>query len=220
MILNEEQKLLHKEFRTFLRVNKGEKKLDVLMNAIEVVLPSVVQEHFEQQDYSIYDCNSINDLMMLAYKIKSNDELNMRYYNVAKAMDYYVEFYADKFNLTIPQLNIPDYETDGEEFIEGEDTDVKSKRYERSIKARKKCISVRGCKCYVCGFDFAEKYGKLGEGFIEIHHIVPISKRGGSYKLNPETDLVPLCSNCHSMVHRHKGEVVDIDELKRIISQN
>jgi len=45
-------------------------------------------------------------------------------------------------------------------------------------------------------------YGELGEGFVEVHHIVPVSQMGGSYRIDPVRDLVPLCSNCHSMVHR------------------
>ena len=47
-----------------------------------------------------------------------------------------------------------------------------------------------------CGFDFKAKYGDLGEGFIEIHHLKPMfsikEKKSKSTK-----DLVPLCSNCH-----------------------
>jgi len=57
--------------------------------------------------------------------------------------------------------------------------------------------------CSICSFSFPETYGKVGEGFIEAHHTQPISS------LAPDTiismaDLVPVCSNCHSMLHRHR----------------
>lgn len=105
------------------------------------------------------------------------------------------------------------------DYVEGEDTDTESKRYERSKKARERCIKEYGYKCYVCQFDFEAVYGKeLGEGFIEVHHKVSIAQRAqreGAYHFNPITDLVPLCSNCHSMVHRKRGEVLDVDDLKK-----
>ena len=62
-------------------------------------------------------------------------------------------------------------------------------------------------------------YGELGQGFIHVHHIVPISKIGKEYKIDPINDLVPVCPNCHAMLHRGKdGKVYRIDELKEIIA--
>jgi len=37
---------------------------------------------------------------------------------------------------------------------------------------------------------------------IHVHHIVPVSQMQSSYQLNPIKDLVPLCPNCHNIVHR------------------
>ena len=62
-------------------------------------------------------------------------------------------------------------------------------------------------------------YGEFGQGFIHVHHIVPISKIGKEYKIDPIKDLVPVCPNCHAMLHRGKDEnVLTIDELKKIIA--
>lgn len=55
--------------------------------------------------------------------------------------------------------------------------------------------------CEVCGFDFTEKYGKVGEGFIEAHHKIELSKTDGEHEIKP-TDFAMVCSNCHSMLHR------------------
>jgi hypothetical protein len=92
-------------------------------------------------------------------------------------------------------------------------------RYERSGHNRLKAISLHGYKCQVCGFDFAETYGDLGRNYIEVHHVNPLAEQNGEHIVNPETDLVCLCANCHRMVHRNSHEVLAIDELKEIISR-
>ncbi len=54
----------------------------------------------------------------------------------------------------------------------------------------------------VCGFNFGEVYGHIGTGFIHIHHLHPLSLKDEGYLVNPTTDLVPVCANCHAMLHR------------------
>ncbi|MBQ2056059.1 MAG: HNH endonuclease, partial [Bacteroidaceae bacterium] len=68
-------------------------------------------------------------------------------------------------------------------------------------------------------FDFEENYGELGKEFIEVHHIIPLSQIRREYIINPEKDLIPLCSNCHSMIHRRGGEAIPIKEFKKIYDQ-
>jgi len=80
-----------------------------------------------------------------------------------------------------------------------EDTVV---RYERDRGNRKECIAHYGYVCQVCGMDFEKTYGELGKNFIEVHHLHPVSQ--GERKVNPIEDLIPLCSNCHSMIHRQE----------------
>lgn len=69
--------------------------------------------------------------------------------------------------------------------------------------------------CEVCGFNFQEKYGTLGENFIEAHHSKPISEMNEGEKTKLQ-DIVMLCSNCHSMIHRKKPWA-SVDELKIIL---
>ena len=78
------------------------------------------------------------------------------------------------------------------------------KQYERSRINRAACIEIHGTVCRICGFDFGYRFGDLGEGFIHIHHIVPLSEMGGSYTLDPRKDLIPICPNCHAMLHRRR----------------
>lgn len=102
-------------------------------------------------------------------------------------------------------------------FSEGLATRVLVNRYERSREAREICIKHKGCKCYVCGMDFEERYGTIGHGFIHIHHTTPISSIGKDYVINYEKDLVPVCPNCHAMLHR-KNPPYTIEELKELIA--
>lgn len=115
------------------------------------------------------------------------------------------------------------YASIGEEEIpshcyEGAKYSILVNKYERSSIARMKCIEKYGCKCIVCGMDFEKMYGILGNGFIHIHHIVPLSEIGKEYRVNYEKDLVPVCPNCHAMLHRKlEGEYLTIEELKGCI---
>ena len=89
--------------------------------------------------------------------------------------------------------------------------------YERDQNAREKCIKHFGYNCQICGFDFKKKYGEYGKDFIHIHHINPIYLANGKkYKLDPKNDLIPVCPNCHAMIHRKKP-ILTPEELKSII---
>ena len=100
---------------------------------------------------------------------------------------------------------------------EGARIRVEVNRYERSPVNRAACIAHYGASCRVCRFDFASKYGDLGREFIEVHHLVPVSAMGGAYRVDPIKDLVPVCSNCHAMLHRRQPPLT-IDALTIIIS--
>jgi len=101
----------------------------------------------------------------------------------------------------------------GQGLPEGALTRVAVNRYERRPANRAAAIAAHGATCKACGFDFARFYGTLGEGFIEVHHRIPVSHMGGGYVLNPVKDLVPLCSNCHQMVHR-EDPPINAEELR------
>ena len=61
-----------------------------------------------------------------------------------------------------------------------------------------------GCRCQACGLDFSERYGEIGDGFIEVHHLTPLSSLAEDtiVKYSIETDFAVLCANCHRMIHR------------------
>lgn len=104
-------------------------------------------------------------------------------------------------------------------FPEGATTQVLVNKYERDPRNRAEAISIHGYSCLACGFDFKQKYGDLGSEFIVVHHVVPVSKIGADYVINPANDLVTLCANCHAMIHRQDPPLTT-DELRAIVSQN
>lgn len=104
--------------------------------------------------------------------------------------------------------------------IEGAKKRVVVNSYERNAHERNRCIdhyskNGRIC-CQICGFDFGRFYGEKYKNLIEVHHIKPISEIGKSYKIDGTRDLIPLCPNCHMVVHSKNAET--IDELKTRLS--
>lgn len=76
---------------------------------------------------------------------------------------------------------------------------------------------LHGVECKACGFDFERAYGEHAKGFIHVHHVVPLSTFDGEKAVNPKTDLVPLCANCHAVVHLKRDMTLTIDELKAML---
>ncbi len=103
-----------------------------------------------------------------------------------------------------------------EVFTEGSVVRVSVNRYERDQIARRRCISLFGSICAVCGFDFAAIYGSSMEGFIHVHHLTPLHQIGKDYVVNPQTDLVPVCPNCHAVIHSKKPPFT-ISEVRQLI---
>ncbi|HEX8278112.1 MAG TPA: HNH endonuclease [Segetibacter sp.] len=103
-------------------------------------------------------------------------------------------------------------------FYEGEIKQITINKHERNPLARRICIDYYGICCQICNFNFYETYGELGKDFIHVHHLIPISQTAKEYKLDPLRDLIPICPNCHSMIHRKK-EVLPIEELKKLVKK-
>ena len=101
-------------------------------------------------------------------------------------------------------------------YMEGAQKVILSNRYERNPKARARCIAVHGSACKVCGFDFGIAFGEEFSGKIEVHHIKPISEIGKEYVVDPVHDLVPVCPNCHMMLHSRFDGVYSIEELRHL----
>jgi len=99
--------------------------------------------------------------------------------------------------------------SDDESFPEGKEIlrqHIARERNPKLVKSAKQKFKLEHKNklyCEVCGFDFDDKYGELGEGFIEAHHIKPVSEMKDREKTKLD-DIVLLCSNCHSMIHKKR----------------
>jgi len=128
-----------------------------------------------------------------------------------------VELLVPVFGMVVALIGVEETDTNLEGEAEGTPIQSIVTRYERKKVNREACIQLNGLRCAACGFDFGAFYGQLGAGYVEVHHITPISELGPSYRINISTDLVPLCANCHAMVHR-KNPPVSISKLIELIS--
>jgi len=90
-------------------------------------------------------------------------------------------------------------------------------KHERSKKNREAAIQKHGVVCFGCQKAMAEIYGKIADGYIHIHHVQPISEYSSARKPNIN-ELVPLCPNCHAVVHLEKPPIT-IEQLQKLISK-
>jgi predicted HNH restriction endonuclease len=104
------------------------------------------------------------------------------------------------------------------EYFEGRHAERLSSFYERNSKLRAAAIMIHGRVCLGCGFNFELCYGEHGSGYIEVHHLKPISTFTEETQVDPNNDMTVLCSNCHRMIHRKKNKPLSLDELRAIIN--
>ncbi|GAB4089565.1 HNH endonuclease [Hydrogenophaga soli] len=85
--------------------------------------------------------------------------------------------------------------------VEGAVRQVTANIYERDLDARARCIRAHGYRCAACTFDFGLAYGSAMEGFIHVHHLKTLASVKARHEVNPIEDLVPVCPNCHAVIH-------------------
>jgi 5-methylcytosine-specific restriction protein A len=113
-------------------------------------------------------------------------------------------------------LSLTDYFVQGAGHEEGAAKKVELTRYERNPVNRELCLLAKGYTCSVCGFNFEQVYGGIGHNFIEVHHSIPVSSMEEGHIVDPIKELYPVCSNCHSMLHK-KTPPYTIEELRNIV---
>lgn len=104
-----------------------------------------------------------------------------------------------------------------DKYWEGGVIEILVNKYERDRGARRECINHYGAKCLVCEMEFEMRYGELGKGFIHVHHVVALFSVDERYLVDPVKDLVPVCPNCHSMLHK-KNPAYTVSELRALIA--
>ncbi|MDQ7918559.1 HNH endonuclease [Mesonia sp. MT50] len=155
-------------------------------------------------------------LLALSQHLDYYEEKTKR--SVKKRRNVYDKYYELLENNIIEPIYADEVDSNGT-YSEGKTKQVLINSYERNPIARKKCIEHFGLNCQVCDFNFENKFGVLGKDFIHVHHKIDIATVGKEYSVNPITDLIPVCPNCHSMLHKKKPNAYTISELKQIISE-
>lgn len=167
---------------------------------------------------SILDIDDVDLLNRILVSIESRYAYVTRDDKKSEGLKYYIGYLKSRESAKCStQHNKYDVKDVVEEYEEGSLLDCHGSKYERNRKARNECLEYYGYTCRVCGFDFEKQYGSIGRNFIEVHHITEISSYSGEkHKVDYIKDLIPVCSNCHSMLHRTRP-ALSIEELKSFI---
>lgn len=114
-----------------------------------------------------------------------------------------------------------------EEVPDGIGPGIESKRFrwhrraERNARLSADAKRFHGSTCMICGFNFEARYGDRGRGYIEAHHVVPFAELAQELEpvlLDPRTDFVVVCANCHRMLHRTRP-AISPEGLKEVLRQ-
>lgn len=127
-----------------------------------------------------------------------------------------VDWAVRSIGMIISLMNIE--QIDDDQYFEGGLNRIEVNRYERNPVNRELCLAANGYQCRICGFDFEKVYGTIGHNFIHVHHIDPVSEHKEEYVIDPVNDLIPVCPNCHAMLHRSDPPFRP-EELKAIIEK-
>jgi 5-methylcytosine-specific restriction protein A len=116
----------------------------------------------------------------------------------------------------------------GEEFdLPTSTTVVETRKYafhrkiERNRTAAKQAKKFHGTMCQACDLDFSKRYGAIGQGFIEAHHLKPIAalEEGVAVHYDIADDFAVLCSNCHRMIHR-SSDASNLAAFRALVQSN
>ncbi len=196
---SEEKKRVFLEYAKQLQVRRA--KIDFYINDIRFDIEKTDEWPMEWNKYRLRVSRS---------PICAEDEE----FNEEEIISAWAEMVIGMF---LSLLNIVPIENDTQ-ILEGGLKRIETNRYERNPVNRELCLLANGYMCKVCGFEFEKVYGDIGRHFIHVHHIVPVSSKETAYFLDPVNDLIPVCPNCHAMLHRTEPPMLP-DELKQCIEK-
>jgi len=230
------------------RFDGDSEEVGLSIETAEHIIPNTLNDYFGTSFVSIYDIQDIGEIEDYRKRIKAEPVLKgidmsvePRYTEVLKWYKLFVKALgSDSIPVPVPgecQVPAEEYQSSMVPdnrylpkqqttiFTEGEDDGtITSEHRKRNMELRQACIDIFKAKhggrivCECCGFDFKRAYD-IEDEYIEIHHRFPFAHTEGAHLVNAETDLVPLCANCHRMIHHGqggRGKCMSLDELKQI----
>lgn len=82
-------------------------------------------------------------------------------------------------------------------------------------RIKNECIEYYGAICDICGFDFGYTYGEAYESCIEVHHVHDVNDEIAE-DTHPTKDLVPICSNCHHVIHS-QNPPISVEKMREMV---
>ena len=147
------------------------------------------------------------------YALRSGDSVTIRAPESA-GDPYRIEFQPSGGAELAGEEDIP--EDPGDTLPEGAIRSIRVNQHERNPRNRTKAIERHGVRCFGCEREMTELYGAIAAGYIHIHHMKPLGQ--SSSQAAPDiNDLIPLCPNCHAVVHL-KDPPLTIRRLKELIA--
>lgn len=208
-------------FRKWLISRVSETSADKYSLAIKTISSDMLNANITEK--SLYEYSNLLELEFVIDRILNNDNFikkNFTGHNMySSALNHFIEYKSEfecykNIQLTEEDTSFPE----GKEVLRKH---IVRERNQDLIKnAKRKFKKENGEKlfCQICSFDFSVRYGELGSDYIEAHHIKPVSEMKDGERTNIE-DIIMVCSNCHSMIHRKRPWVTK-DHLLSLLLTN
>ena len=204
--------------RVFLR--HRERSLDDLYSTVKQQFTSLCNNEYRCSD----NCNTAHSQPEWQHKVRT-------VLNNLKKRNLVVRGLQPRCWKLMPD-GLTSSKSTGKRTSDGTNYDVKNRSYSegaireltielrsRDSNLRKDAISLYGETCQVCGFHFGNYYGDDGQGYIEVHHLKPLSEQKRRFRPTVD-DVRVVCANCHRMLHRRGKAPMNIDILKAMLQKN
>ena len=236
-----EKQLIIPALKVFSRRKEGTTTSELIKILTEImepkgkdaeILSNRKDTHFSQivrnlKSHSTFKCGNLaqykdgkyyiteSGLNFLESKYEEYEYINSGYFDVNVQKDANLKLLKDNKRYFVPE----------DEIFEGKLITTVTKTRKRSTKLREYAFDyykkINQIKCDICGFNFEENYSKFGQDYIEFHHIKPISVYEEDGKIinleEARQNLVPLCSNCHKILHRNS---ITVEQLKEAMNKS
>jgi hypothetical protein len=194
----------------FAFVPRGERRLHEVYSAVQSQYPTLCDNTF----LCSTNCRSGHKPPEWQHVVrKALNDLKKRMSNAVVRAQRGSWHFIPSTATTVP---LPEEIIDLAPLHEGAIRQILVNAYERNPEARRKCLAHYGVSCFVCGFNFADTYGEIGQDFIHVHHLRQLADIGEAYEVDPVADLRPVCPNCHAIIHR-RIPALTIKEVQELL---
>ena len=202
---------------TDMQISSSDKK-QIFDSYIEQILERKAKINLKINDNSYSRISDIQHVQWNKFSIRITKSPVVESFEDFQEYEVIKEWSEITMGMMLSLLYVEQMESAVDGYSEGNVKQVLINKYERNPINRELCLAAHGYICQICGFDFEKKYGPIGHHFIHVHHLVPVSKMGDNYHVNPVTEMIPVCPNCHAMLHT-SDPPLSPDELHILISK-